>query len=137
MFTGMGLGAFIGVFISVLTYFRGDIPASLFTQDAAYIIRAAEYLKGFAPEAILTCVVFSYIGFFNGHGNSMPVMFQGITASFLVRVPLSWWFSLRPDADLYKIGLAVPGASLYGIIFFTICYIWHINKYKKTHCPPN
>lgn len=137
MFTGMGLGAFIGIFISVLTYFRGDIPASLFTQDAAYIIRAAEYLKGFAPEAILTCVVFSYIGFFNGHGNSMPVMLQGITASFLVRVPLSWWFSLQPDADLYKIGLAVPGASLYGIVFFTVCYIWHINRYKKTHCPPN
>ncbi|MBE5866073.1 MAG: MATE family efflux transporter [Lachnospiraceae bacterium] len=136
MFAGMGLGAFIGVFISVLTYFRGDIPASLFTQDAAYIIRAAEYLKGFAPEAILTCVVFSYIGFFNGHGNSMPVMFQGITASFLVRVPLSWWFSAQPDADLFKIGLAVPGASLYGIVFFTICYIWHVNRYKKTHCPP-
>lgn len=129
MFAGMGLGAFIGIFISILTFFRGDIPAALFTQDASYILRAAEYLKGFAPEAVLTCVVFSYIGFFNGHGNSLPVMLQGITASFLVRVPLSWWFSRQPDANLFDIGLAVPGASVYGIIFFTICYIWHIKKH--------
>ncbi len=135
MFTGMGLGAFIGIFICILTYFRGDIPAAMFTQDEAYILRAAEYLKGFAPEAVLTCVVFSYIGFFNGHGNSLPVMLQGITASFLVRVPLSWLFSRRPDANLCDIGLAVPAASVYGIIFFTICYLWHVNKYKKTHYP--
>lgn len=130
MFAGMGLGVFIGVFISVLTYFRGDIPAALFTKDAAYILRAAEYLKGFAPEAILTCVVFSYIGFFNGHGNSLPVMLQGITAAFLVRVPLSWLFSRQPDANLCDIGLAVPAASVYGIVFFTICYIWHVRKHK-------
>ena len=135
MFTGMGLGAFIGIFISILTYFRGDITASVFTRETAYILRAAEYLKGFAPEAVLTCVVFSYIGFFNGHGNSWPVMLQGITASFLVRVPLSWLFSHQPDANLQTIGLAVPMASLYGIVFFTICYIRHINKYKKAHHP--
>ncbi len=129
MFTGMGLGAFIGIFICILTFFRGDIPAALFTQESAYITRAAEYLKGFAPEAILTCMVFSYIGFFNGHGKSLPVMFQGITASFLVRVPLSWLFSRRPDANLFDIGLAVPAASVYGIIFFTVCYILHVKKY--------
>ncbi len=131
MFTGMGLGAFIGVFICVLSYFRGDIPAAMFTPDADYILCAAEYLKGFAPEAVLTCVVFSYIGFFNGHGNSMPVMLQGITASFLVRVPLSWLFSRQPDATLFDIGLAVPAASVYGIIFFTICYIWHVRKGRQ------
>lgn len=135
MLTGMGLGAFIGVFVGGLAYFRGDVLASVFTRDASYILRAAEYLKGYAPEAILTCIVFSYIGFFNGHGNSLPVMLQGITASFLVRVPLSWLFSRQSDATLFEIGLAVPAASIYGIIFFTICYIWHIRKYQKTHYP--
>ncbi|MCC8027994.1 MAG: MATE family efflux transporter [Clostridium sp.] len=128
MFTGMGLGAGIGVFIFAVAFFRGDVPALVFTSNEAYVLRAAEYLKGFSFEAILTCIVFSYIGYFNGHSMSMPVMVQGITASFLVRVPLSYLFSLKEGASLFDIGLAVPIASLYGILFFTICYVCHTRK---------
>ena len=64
-------------------------------------------------------------------GNTLPVMLQGITASFFVRVPLSYLFSLKEGATLVDIGLAVPLASVYGIIFFTICYGFHIKKGKK------
>ena len=88
-------------------------------------------LRGFSGEAILTCIVFSYIGYFNGHGLSFPVMLQGITASFLVRVPLSYVFSLKDGAGLFDIGLAVPAASVYGILFFTVCYIWYGRKRKR------
>ena len=70
-------------------------------------------------------LVFSYIGYFNGHGMSLPVMLQGITASFLVRVPLSYVFSLKEGASLFDIGLAVPLASVYGIVFFTVWYVWY------------
>jgi Na+-driven multidrug efflux pump len=84
--------------------------------------------KGYSFEAILTCLVFSYIGYFNGHGMSLAVMFQGITASFLIRVPLSYLFSLKEGASLFDIGLAVPAASVYGIIFFTVCYVRHLRK---------
>nr|WP_130789400.1 MATE family efflux transporter [Lachnoclostridium pacaense] len=128
MLTGMGLGAAVGVFIFVVAFFRGDIPAAVFTSNEAYIVRAAEYLKGFSFEAILTCLVFSYIGYFNGHGMSFPVMLQGITASFLVRVPLSYLFSIKEGASLFDIGLAVPAASVYGIVFFSICYVRYNRK---------
>lgn len=131
MYTGMGLGVGIGVFIFAVTFFRGDIPASLFTTNEAYILKAAEYLKGFSFEAILTCIVFSYIGYFNGHGLSLPVMLQGISASFLVRVPLSYLFSLKEGANLFDIGLAVPMASAYGIVFFTVCFVWYSGRQKK------
>lgn len=131
MLTGMGLGVGVGVFIFAVTFFRGDIPASLFTSNEAYIVRGAEYLKGFSPEAILTCIVFSYIGYFNGHGMSFPVMLQGITASFLVRVPLSYVFSLKEGASLFDIGLAVPLASVYGIVFFTVWYGWYRKREGK------
>lgn len=131
MLTGMGLGVCVGVFIFAVTFFRGDIPASLFTSNEAYIVRGAEYLKGFSPEAILTCIVFSYIGYFNGHGMSLPVMLQGITASFLVRVPLSYVFSLKEGASLFDIGLAVPLASVYGIVFFTVWYGWYRKREGK------
>lgn len=128
LFSGMGIGLCIGTLIFAMVFFRGDLPSALFTDHQSYIMRSAEYLKGFSFEAILTCVVFSYIGYFNGHGLSLPVMLQGITASFLVRVPLSYFFSLKEGAGLFDIGLAVPAASLYGILFFTFCYVWYGRK---------
>ncbi|MDO4174011.1 MAG: MATE family efflux transporter [Eubacteriales bacterium] len=130
-YTGMGIGMAVGVVISAIAFFHGDIPASLFTSNPAYIEKAAEYLRGFSPEAILTCVVFSFIGYFNGHSKPLPVMMQGITASFLVRVPLSYVFSLREGATLVDIGIAVPLASVYGIVFFTICYLITTRKMKQ------
>lgn len=65
----------------------------------------------------------SDIGYFNGHGKTLPVMIQGISSSFLMRVPLSYLFSIQPGANLVTIGLAVPLTSIYGILFFTVCYI--------------
>ena len=58
-------------------------------------------------------------------------MAQGITAAFLVRVPLSYLFSLKPGASLVDIGMAVPIASVYGIIFFTVCYAFTTRKMKR------
>lgn len=133
MVTGMIMGAALGVFIGALSYFRGDVPSAIFSSNPAFIAKSAEYLKGFSPEPILTCIVFSFIGFFNGHGKTIPVMIQGITASFLVRVPLSYLFSLKEGATLVDIGLAVPAASIYGIVFFVIYYIMYLKSYKKNH----
>lgn len=130
-YTGMAIGMAIGVFIFLMAWFKGEIPAALFTSNPVYIERAAEYLRGFSPEAVLTCVVFSFIGYFNGHSKPIPVMLQGITASFLVRVPLSYLFSLKEGATLVDIGIAVPIASVYGIIFFSICYFITIRNMRK------
>lgn len=131
MYTGMGIGAVIGAVIFIFIFFRGDIPSMIFTSNSQYIARSAEYLKGFSAEAILTCFVFSYMGFFNGHGKTMPVMLQGISASLLVRVPLSYVFSLKEGATLVDIGIAVPLASVYGIVFFTLCYLFYLKNYRK------
>lgn len=132
MRAGMVIGVTIGIFVTLLSYFRGDIPSALFTSNPDFIARSAEYLRGFSPEAILTCIVFSYIGYFNGHGKTIPVMVQGISASFLVRVPLSYLFSIQPGANLVTIGYAVPLASVYGIVFFTVCYLFFQKRMKSS-----
>ncbi len=129
---GMGLGVCIGVFVFALAFLRGDVPSMLFTSDPNYIACSAQYLKGFSPEAVLTCLVFSYIGYFNGHGKTMPVMIQGITSAFLFRVPLSYLFSIQPQANLITIGLAVPLTSIYGISFFTIYYLIYQKKLRNS-----
>lgn len=131
MHTGMVIGVSIGAFVTALSFFQGDLLSRIFSANPAYIAKSAEYLKGFSPEAMLTCIVFSYIGYFNGHGKTIPVMLQGISASFLVRVPLSYLFSLKEGATLVDVGVAVPLASVYGIVFFTVWYVIYQKHLKK------
>lgn len=88
------------------------------SNEAAYIVRAAEYL-GFSFEAI-TCLVFSYIGYFNGHGMSFPVMLRMQLHSW--SVCLFHLFSIRRLA-LFDIGLAVPAASVWHCIFYMLCTV--------------
>ena len=37
------------------------------TTDAAVIANAFAYLRGFAPETIVTAILFSMVGYFNGN----------------------------------------------------------------------
>ncbi len=133
MFTGMMIGCFIGVFITVLTFFRGDLPAIIFTKDAAVVVRAAEYLKGFSLEAIVTSILFSFIGYFNGHSQTMFVMLQGLAQTFLIRLPMSYVMSIQPDASLTNIGLAAPCATIFGIVINVVFFVHYSRSTKKTY----
>ena len=64
MFTGIGVGLLFGCLVFVLILLKGDVLASLFSTDAAVIQKGFEYLKGFAPETILTAIMFSMVGYF-------------------------------------------------------------------------
>jgi putative MATE family efflux protein len=120
---GMAMGIVIGVFIAFLAFFHGDMLARLFTNDEAVVAKAFEYLRGFAPEAIVTSILFSYMGYFNGNSRSLFVMIQGLAQSFLVRLPMSYIMSVRPNASLTGIGLAAPTATVFGIILCTVYYL--------------
>ena len=129
MVCGMSIGASIGVVISVIAFFRGDLLAMIFTHDEAYIAQAADYLKGFALEAIVTSFLFSFIGYFNGHGQTLFVMIQGLAQTFLVRLPMSFFMSIMPDTNLTYIGLAAPSATVFGIIINVVYYIIYTKKH--------
>lgn len=128
MLYGMTIGASIGVVIAIFVFFKGDLLASIFTNDAQVISRAFEYLKGFALESVVTSFLFSYLGYFNGHSKSMFVMIQGLIQSFLIRLPMSYIMSIQPDASLTWIGFAAPTATIVGIIMCAIYY----KKMQKT-----
>lgn len=131
MACGIGIGAFVGIFIAYAAFFHGDLLASAFTQDAAVIARAAEYLKGFAPEAVVTSISFSFIGYFNGHSQTLFVMLQGVAQTFLVRLPMSYIMSIQPDASLTMIGLAAPSATVFGICLSAIYFVIYIRRMKR------
>lgn len=123
MVTGMEIGLAVGVVVFIFIWFRGDLLTGIFTSDTAVVQKGYEYLRGFAPETIVTSIMFSLVGYFNGHARSIWVMFQGLAQTLLVRLPMSYFLSIRPGASLTLIGLASPTATVFGIILNVIYYI--------------
>ena len=114
MFTGIGVGLVVGCFVFCFVMFRGDLLAGIFTTDTAVIQRGYEYLKGFAPETIMTAFLFSMIGYFNGNNRTVWVMTQGMIQTLLIRLPFAYVMSIQPDASLTMIGLAAPVSTTVG-----------------------
>lgn len=127
MFTGIGVGLAVGCVVFVLVMLRGDLLTGLFTTDAAVVQRGYEYLKGFALETIVTAILFSMIGYFNGNNKTVWVMTQGLIQTLLVRLPFAYFMSIQPDASLTMIGLAAPVSTMVGIML-NICFYIYLNK---------
>lgn len=133
--TAMATGCCVGIIIFLIAFFQGPLLSSLFTSDGDVIAQSADYLKGYCADCILACILFSSIGYFNGCGKSIPVMIQGITSAFCIRIPFSIYMSKLPNASLIAVGLATPVASVYGIVFFVICFtlLGRKEKMSKKH----
>ena len=133
MVTGIGVGLAVGCVVFLLVMFKGDVMAGFFSTDAAVIQNGYDYLKGFALETIVTAVLFSMIGYFNGNNKTLWVMAQGLIQTLLVRLPLAYFMSIQPNASLTKIGLAAPISTIVGIIlnigFFL--YLERANRKKN------
>lgn len=113
---GVGVSFAIGVFMFSLSFFHGDVLAGIFSSDASVIAAAADYLRSYAIDCMLTAIFFCYIGFYNGIGRTKFVMMQGIIGAFGVRVPVSYLMSRRANASLFDIGLATPCSSAVQIL---------------------
>lgn len=130
LFTGIGVGLTIGLIVFVFIMFKGDLLTGIFTTDEAVIQKGYDYLRGFALETIVTAILFSMIGYFNGHDKTVWVMIQGLIQTLLVRLPLAYYMSIQPDASLTKIGFAAPVATMFGIVLNMIFYIYCNRKNK-------
>lgn len=123
LYTAMITGCSVGVLFFIAGFFGGGLISSLFTSEADVIAQSASYLRGFSADCIFTCIMFSSIGYFNGCGNSIPVMIQGITSAFCIRIPVSIFMSRLPNASLMLVGFATPISTIYGILFFMVCFL--------------
>lgn len=130
MFTGIGVGLAVGCVVFVLVLFKGDVLCSVFSTDAAVIQNGFAYLKGFAPETLVTAIMFSMVGYFNGNNKTVWVMTQGLIQTLLVRLPLAYFMSIQPNASLTKIGLAAPVATTVGIVL-NIGFFSYLNRAEQ------
>lgn len=128
MFTGIGVGLVVGCFVFALVMLKGDVLTGFFSTDEAVIQNGFAYLKGFAPETIVTAVLFSMIGYFNGNNKTVWVMTQGLIQTLLVRLPFAYIMSIQPNASLTMIGLAAPVSTMVGIILNVGFFTWISNR---------
>lgn len=112
-----------------VTFWRGDLLAGMFARDTAVIAAAADYLKAYAIDCLLTCFLFCFIGFFNGIGRTRFVMLQGLVGAFCVRIPVSFLMSRQEPASLFHIGLATPCSTLVQIVLCLGCFVLCERKY--------
>lgn len=113
---GIASSLVVSILMAYFTFFHGDLLAGIFAKDTQVIMAAADYLKAYALDCLLTSFLFCFIGYFNGCSKTTFVMLQGIIGAFGVRLPVSWFMSKQADVTLFHIGLATPASSLVQII---------------------
>nr|WP_296064909.1 MATE family efflux transporter [uncultured Mediterraneibacter sp.] len=131
MFTGIGVGLVVGCMVFALVMLKGDVLSGFFSTEEVVIQNGYAYLKGFAPETIVTAILFSMVGYFNGNNKTIWVMIQGLIQTLLVRLPLAYFMSIQPDASLTKIGLAAPVSTTVGVLLNLGFYLYLNHRESK------
>ena len=109
-----------------VSFWRGDLLAGIFAEDAQVIAAGADYLKAYAIDCLLTSFLFCFVGYFNGRGQTLFVMAQGFLGAFGVRLPVALLVSRRAGS-LFHLGLSTPASTVVQIV---LCLVWF---FKKEH----
>lgn len=119
---GIASSLSVSVLMAYFTFFHGDLLAGIFAKDTPVILAAADYLRAYAIDCLLTSFLFCFIGYFNGCSQTTFVMMQGMIGAFGIRIPVSWIMSRQAGVTLFGIGLATPASSLVQIILCGIYF---------------
>ena len=120
------LGASVILFWA--SFFHGDILSSIFTNEPEVIAAAADYLKAYAIDCLLTSFLFCFLGYYSGYARSTFVMLQGIFGAFCVRIPVAFIMSRSANPSLFKVGLSTPCSSVVQVI---LCLVYMRSMRKK------
>lgn len=120
----------VAVVIASFTFIRGDLLAGIFSKDAEVIVQAHDYLKAYAIDTMFTSILFCFVGYYNGCGNTFFVMIQGLVGAILVRIPVVYFMSSLPNTTLFHIGLGTPIATSVQIV---LCLVFMVYLGRKEH----
>lgn len=126
----IGLSLAISVFVFYFNFFHGDLLAGIFASEPDVIAEAADYLKAYAIDCLLTSFLFCFVGYFSGRGKTVFVMAEGILGAFGVRIPVSFFMSRLPNVRLFYIGLATPCSTVVQVIL-CLGYYFLLNRRDK------
>lgn len=130
---GIASSLVVGIVLGYFTFFHGDVLASIFARDAELIYDAADYLRAYAIDCVLTSFLFCFIGYFNGCGHTTFVMVQGIIGGVFIRIPVSWLMSRVLPVSLFRIGLATPISTVVQIALCVSFFILTLRRQRAEH----
>ena len=128
--SGIAVSFAFGIIMFLLTFFRGDLLAGIFSQDSDTVKAAWDYLKAYAIDCLFTCFLFCFVGYFNGIEKTKFVMLQGICGAFAVRIPVAFLMQKIGNGSLFLIGTATPCSTVLQIIMCFAAY-FYFNKNSK------
>ncbi len=128
---GIAISFAFGIVMFLISFFRGDLLASIFSKDTETIIASWDYLKAYAIDCLFTCFLFCFIGYFNGIGKTKFVMLQGLCGAFIIRVPFALLMQQIGNGSLFLIGASIPLSTVLQIAMFFIAYFRFKKEYKS------
>ncbi len=111
-----------GVLLTILLFFCTKYIARIFTHDQAVVDTTATLLKGSCMEYFFFSISFCFLGYFNGKRKTNFILILSLTTAFLVRIPLSYYFSTYQQHTVFYIGLAM---SIAGGVTLVATLIYH------------
>ena len=120
-----------GLLMGWAAFFHGDMLAGLFAEDGAVIAAAWEYLKAYAIDCLLTSFLFCFVGYFNGHGQTVFVMLQGFVGALGVRLPVAFLMSRVSPGSLFHLGLSTPASTVVQILLCGGYFLYFGKKREK------
>lgn len=114
-----------------ISFFHGEMLSAIFSNDKEVIKQAADYLKAYGIDCLLTAELFCFNGYFSGLGKTTFVMLQGVFAAFCIRIPVSWIVSKMAGASLFQIGLGIPASTVVQILLCLIFMIFLSKREKR------
>ncbi len=120
LYAGIACSLVIGIAFWVYSQISPESITSLFSNDKEVIYTAAIYLKSYSLDCILVCFIFCMNSFFSGCGHPIFPMVHSLIATFLIRIPVSFFLSRIEGITLYKIGFGAPLATFISLIMCII-----------------
>lgn len=131
LFYSIGTSVLAGMIMFYVSFFHGNMLASIFSNDKEVIMQAADYLKAYGIDCLLTAELFCFNGYFSGLGKTTFVMLQGIFAAFCIRIPISWIVSKMAGATLFQIGIGIPASTVVQILLCLLFMFYMLKKQRK------
>jgi len=122
--TGMVMSLCCNLFPEVLT--------GIFSKDPDVIRAASEYLRIYSLDLILVAYIFNMNAWLTSNELSLVCFGHSMAATFLVRIPATWFLKRFAEHSLVIMGLAAPLASVLSILICTIVLTKrNMNPFKK------
>ena len=130
-FLGMAAAGAMGLVLSYILAFHGDLLSLAFVRDTEVINASATFLKATALECLILSVANCFVGYFNGKGKTTFVMTQGLISIFLVKIPYGWIALRYMENKLFQIGLATVWGAVFTLCICIIYFVYDDKKSKK------